>query len=392
MKYNFDKIIDRKNSESLKWGIIKRAFDDQTIIPLWVADMDFEVPQEVKMALIKRAKHPIYGYPYRVDEYYESLIYWYSKNYELKIEKTNIFYSPGVVPAIYLSILAFTKPSDKIIVQTPVYYPFFQAVENTGRTLIINKLKIENGKYTIDFDNLYKVAKDDIKALIFCSPHNPVGRVWDKEELEKLVGFCIEKNILIISDEIHSDLILEDKKHIPTVNINEKAKDIVVTLTAPNKTFNIAGLTSGNVIIFNEELGKKFQKTVDAHGLGVSNVFSIPAQIAAYKFGEDWLNQLKTYLKGNYNYIKKRLGNMPKIRLFPLEATYLAWLDCRNMNLSDDELFTFFTKEAKILLNEGRQFGPGGEGFARLNFATSRKILQIAMDRLEKAYKTRFKN
>lgn len=390
MKYNFDKVIDRKKSGSLKWGILKKAYDDDSMIPLWVADMDFEVPKKVQNALIKRAKHPIYGYPYRTEEFYQSLINWFRKKYQLTLDKTNIFYAPGVVPAIYISILAFTKPEDKIIVQTPVYYPFFQSVENTGRTLLINKLKLEDQKYTIDFENLYEIADKNTKALLFCSPHNPIGRVWDSDELKKLIHFCIEKNILIISDEIHADLILGNKVHIPTLGVYPEAKDIVITLTAPNKTFNIAGLTSANVIIFNEELGKKYQKTLDGLGLGVSNVFSIPAQIAAYNEGEEWLKQLISYLRENYLYLKKRLERTPKIKLFPIEATYLAWLDCRDLNLSDEQLSSFFIKDAKLLLNEGRQFGSGGEGFMRLNFATSRKILKEAMDRLEIAYKKRF--
>jgi cystathionine beta-lyase len=390
MKYNFDRIIDRKKSGSLKWGILKKAYNDETIISLWVADMDFEVPKEVQKALIKRAKHPIYGYPYRTEEFYQSLINWFLKKYQLKLEKSNIYYAPGVVPAIYISLLAFTKPEDKIIVQTPVYYPFFQSVENTGRTLLINRLKLENQHYSIDFENLYKLANSKPKALLFCSPHNPVGRVWDSDELNRLVQFCIDKNILIISDEIHADLILSDKKHTPTVMTCQNAKDIVITLTAPNKTFNIAGLTSANVIIFNEELGKIYQKNLDRLGLGVSNIFSIPAQIAAYNEGEDWLKQLIYYLKENYLYIKKRLETMPKIKLFPLEATYLAWLDCRDLNLKDEQLSSFFLKDAKLLLNEGRQFGSGGEGFMRLNFATSRKILKEAMDRLFNAYEKRF--
>lgn len=390
MRYNFDKIIDRKNTESLKWGITKKAFNDSSIIPLWVADMDFQVPDEVFKAIKKRARHPIYGYPYRTDEYFDAIINWFYRRYKCEIKKSNLFYSPGVVPAIYISLLAFTKPEDKIIVQTPVYYPFFQSVENTGRKVIINQLKLENDRYTIDFDNLYNLADDGVKAILFCSPHNPVGRVWDKDEIEKLVMFCAENNILIISDEIHADLILSDKKHIPTFMTSDKAKDLVVTLTAPNKTFNIAGLTSANTIIFNEELGRKYQKTLDSLGLGVSNVFSIPAQIAAYNYGEQWLTQLISYLKENYLYIKNRIEMMPKLKLFQLEATYLAWIDCRKLNLSDDDLSSFFLKDARLLLNEGRQFGKGGEGFMRLNFATSKKILKEAMDRLEKAYKEKF--
>ncbi|HPC37703.1 MAG TPA: MalY/PatB family protein [Exilispira sp.] len=386
MKYNFDKIINRKNSESLKWGIIKNLYKDDSIIPLWVADMDFEVAKPIQKALMKRVKHPIYGYPYRTEEYFESIINWYFRKYQLKIEKKNIFYSFGVVPAIYLSLLAFTKPEDKVIVQTPVYYPFFQSVENTKRKLIINRLKLEGQRYTIDFENLYSIVDKDTKALILCSPHNPVGRVWERDELNKLVEFCIEREILIISDEIHSDLILSDKKHIPTVMVSEKAKDYVITLSAPNKTFNIAGLTSGYAIIFNEDLGKKFQKTMETLGIGVPNLFSIPAFISAYNEGDEWLNQLIFYLKENYNYIKRRFEEIPKIKLFPIEATYLAWLDCRELNLTDEELFSFFLNEAKLLLNEGRQFGSGGEGFMRMNFATSRKILKEVMDRLLKAY------
>ncbi|MFN3410732.1 MAG: MalY/PatB family protein [Exilispira sp.] len=389
MKYNFDRIISRKNSDSLKWDIPLIAYNDDSLIPLWVADMDFSVPLPVKESLIRRARHSIYGYPYRTNKYFDSIIKWYMEKHELKIDKENIYYSLGVVPAIYLSLLAFSNIGDGIIVQTPVYYPFFQSVENTGRKLLINKLKLENQRYTIDFQNLYSIVNEKTTVLLLCSPHNPVGRVWDKDELEKLVNFCIERNILIISDEIHSDLILSDKKHIPTVKVCEKAKDYVITLNAPNKTFNIAGLTSAYVIIFNNNLGKKFQKTIDGVGLGVPNIFGITATISAYNEGKEWLKQLIQYLKENYLYIKNRLSKLPKLKLYPLEATYLAWIYCRNLG-TDDEISKFFIKEAKLLLNEGRQFGNGGEGFMRLNFATSRKILKEAMDRLENAYTKRF--
>ncbi len=390
MKYNFDKIINRKNTGSLKWGILKKAYNDESIIPLWVADMDLPTAKEIRNAIIKRAKHPIYGYPFRTDQYYESLINWYNKRFNMKIDKSDIYYAPGVVPAIYISLLAFTNPEEKVIVQTPVYYPFFQSVQNTGRKLLINKLKLENDRYLIDFDNLTKIIDKDTRAILFCSPHNPVGRIWDKEEIEKLVNICLEKNILIISDEIHSDIILCEKKHIPTVRINDKAKDIVITLNAPNKTFNIAGLTSANVIIYNKELGDRYQKTLDSLGLGVSNVFSIVAQVTAYNYGEDWLVQLLNYLRSNYQYLKKRFQNLQKIKLFPIEATYLAWLDCRLLG-DCDQIAKFFLKDAKLLLNDGRQFGDGGQGFMRLNFATSKKILEIAMDRLENAYLKKYK-
>ncbi len=391
MRYDFNRIIDRKNTGSLKWGILKKAYNDETIIPLWVADMDFAVPKQVQKAIVKRGKHPIYGYPFRTDEYFNSLIYWYQKRFDLKIDKANVFYSPGVVPAIYLSLLAFTEPQDEIIVQTPVYYPFFQSVQNTKRKLLINRLRLEDNRYYIDFDNLKSIVTEKTKAIIFCSPHNPIGRVWDKEELGQLIDFCKQRDILIISDEIHSDLILSDKRHIPTVKAKKEAENIVITLSAPNKTFNIAGLTSANVIIFNKNLAEKYQKALESLGLGVSNVFSVVAQIEAYYHGENWLNQLIEYLKGNYQYLQKRLEGMKRIKLYPIEATYLAWLDCRQIG-DDDQIASFFLKEAKLLLNEGRQFGEGGEGFMRLNFATSRKILRIAMDRLEKAYFNKFKD
>ncbi len=305
------------------------------------------------------------------------------------IKKEWIVFSPGVVPALNLAVLAYTQPGDKIIVQPPVYYPFESAVRNNGRQLIENPLVIRDGRYTMDFDDLEKKIDARTKVLILCSPHNPVGRVWTTGELSRLVDICAGRGIVIVSDEIHSDIILGTEVHHCTATVSDKAAAITVTLTAPNKTFNLAGLQTANIVIPNARLRNAFVQQVINIGLGLSNIFGMVAQGAAYAKGEPWLEALLIYLQENYDTLKLFLAErIPVIKVFPLEGTYLPWLDCRGLGLSDAQLHDFFLKDAKLWLDDGTMFGTGGSGFMRLNIACPRSILVKALEQLEKAVYT----
>jgi cystathionine beta-lyase len=386
VNYDFDSIIDRTSTHSLKWDTRRLPPGCKDALPLWVADMDFACPPEVVSAIQERAAHPIYGYTGRSQGNYQSFIAWMQRRNGWKIQKDWIVFSPGVVTALNLAVLAYTQPGDKIILQPPVYYPFASAVLNNGRQLVENPLVLDNGRYTMDFSDLENKIDSRTKLLILCSPHNPVGRVWRKEELERLVDICAKHDIVIISDEIHSDIILGTEVHHCTATISEKAAAITVTLTAPNKTFNLAGLQIANAIIPNKRLRDAFAIQTENIGLGLSNIFGMVAQEAAYEKAEPWLEALLAYLKGNFEFLKNFLAeHIPAIKVLPLEGTYLPWLDCRALGLSDAELHDFFLKKAKLWLDDGTMFGTGGSGFMRINIACPRAILKQALEQLEAA-------
>jgi len=384
--YNFDTLIDRTKTDSIKWNRDTLPEGCRDAIPLWVADMDFASPPEVGAAILERAAHPIYGYTNRSEEYYRSFIDWMKRRNSWNIGREWIAFSPGVVPALNLAVLAYTQPGDKIIVQPPVYYPFESAVLNNGRQLVENPLVIRDGRYTMDFDDRDKKIDARTKLLILCSPHNPVGRVWTAGELSRLVDICAERGIVIASDEIHSDIIVGTEVHHCTATVSDNAAAITVTFTAPNKTFNLAGLQIANVVIPNAQLRHAFVQQVANIGLGLANIFGMVAQEAAYSKGEPWLEELLAYLRGNYEVVKKFLSErIPSIRIFPLEGTYLPWLDCRDLGLSDARLHDLFLKDAKLWLDDGTMFGTGGSGFMRLNIACPRSLLVRALEQLEKA-------
>jgi cystathionine beta-lyase len=391
MKYNFDKIIKREGTLSIKWDAKKMFNIDDQAIPLWVADTDFCTVKEVNNAIKKRAKHPIYGYSFVDDCFYNSIIDWYRRRKDFLIEKDDIIFIPGVVTGLHISILALTKPGDSIIVQTPVYYPFMNAVTYTGRNLLINELKYEGGRYLIDFENLEKLMLEKPKMILFCSPHNPVGRVWGKDELNRLLELCLENNVYLVSDEIHGDLIISDKKHICISTISKDIKRLLITLSAPSKTFNIAGFSTSYAIIEDEAIRERFNRQILAQNANIYNIFGLIALEKAYRYGDEYLKQLLKYLSENFSFLLDRFKGMPKIKVVKCEGTYLAWFDCRNLGLADDMLSDFFENEAKLWLSEGKIYGRGGEGFMRLNFGTSRKILSYALDRLQVAYDKRFK-
>lgn len=384
MKYDFDKIISRRGTGSSKWD---RRGDD--ILPMWVADMDFQSPPAVIEALKKRAEHGIYGYPLPMDSCYNAIINWISRHHGWKIERDWIMFSPGVVPGISAIIRSITKPGDKVILQRPVYYPFFANIEHNGRHILNNLLKYEDGYYKIDFQDLEEKAKDPrAKALILCSPHNPVGRVWTKEELTKLGDICVRNDIVVISDEIHCDLIYKGHSHTCFASINETFLQNSITCFAPSKTFNLAGLQTSAIIIPNPKMRQSIYNIIVQSNTIPSepNVFGAVALETAYNKGDDWLEQLIDYITSNLAFLKEWIQTrIPRIKVVEPEGTYLVWLDCRELGLDAQALEKFMLEKAKIWFDEGYIFGPEGEGFERINIACPRIILEEGLKRLERA-------
>jgi cystathionine beta-lyase len=348
--------------------------------------MDFQAPPEVVEAIKERAAHPIYGYTIIPDEYYTGLIKWMNKRHRWKgVEKDWILWTPGVIAGFSIAIQAFSQPGDKVVFQPPVYYHFKNQILGTGRQLLENPLKIVNGYYRMDFRDLEEKVDERTKMIILCSPHNPVGRVWTRDELERLAAICKKKDIIIVSDEIHHDLILGEIKHTPIALVSEDAMQRTITQVAPSKTFNLAGLINANVIIPNKKLREDYKVQL-TKGSGQGNIFGKVAQNAAYNKGEAWLEELLVYLRGNLRYLKDFLAKkLPEFKLYPLEGTYLAWIDCSCLGMNDEELNDFMLKKAKLWLDEGTLFGTGGSMFMRINIACPRTILERALKSLERA-------
>jgi cystathionine beta-lyase len=391
MKYNFNRFIDRRDSFSLKWSkeALQLVFkkDDDDLLPLWVADMDFECPKPVVDALKKEAEGSVYGYNWHgTPKYLDAVTGWMNRRHQWKVDPKWIVYSPGIVPAINMIVQTFSNIGDKVIVQPPVYYPFFSAVTENGRKLSLNQLHYENQKYTFDFEDFEEKAKDPLtKIFILCSPHNPVGRVWTKEELKKLGDICLEHDILIVSDEIHHDLILPRNKHTCFSTISEEFEQKTIVCTAPSKTFNLAGLQVSNIIIPNEKLRQSFIHTiVNKNGIGIPNSFGIVAMIAAYNEGEEWLEQVLKYIDSNFQLLKEFITNkLPDVKYIEPEGTYLGWLDFNSLGLNDEELKNLILNKANVALDEGKLFGSGGEGFQRINVACSKLILEETVQRIK---------
>lgn len=384
----FDEIIERRGTDSYKWDIMKLKYGRDDLTAMWVADADFRVAKPIQDVLRDRVDHGIFGYTKRSEQFYDSIIKWCKKRHNWEIEKEWISYTPGVVAAINWAVKVYTEPGDKIIVQPPVYYPFFSAVENNGRVLINNNLKFKDGKYYMDFENLVSQIDERTKLLILCSPHNPVSKVWSKEELTKLTDICVEYNIKIVSDEIHSDLIMPGYKHTCTSSISDKVAQLTITCMAPSKTFNIAGLDTSVAIIPNKEMRKKFKDFQNEIGVHMGNVFGIEAFAAAYNNGEEWLEEELTYINSNYEYFKNFIqSKLPQFKVIDLEGTYLLWLDCSCLNLTNEELDTFFVEKVNVMLDPGEMFGKAGKGFMRFNIATPRENITKVLENLEKAVK-----
>jgi cystathionine beta-lyase len=384
--YNFDEIVDRKNIGSIKYDIIKKNNEPDGLTPLWIADMDFKSCNEINDAIINVAERGTYGYTDYDDEYYNTVIKWLKTNHEIDVEKENLVCTPGVIVALSLGVRAFTNENDSVIIMSPVYNPFREVVKNNNRNLIESNLIIENNKYYIDFEDFEnKIKSEKVKLFILCNPHNPVGRVWTSNELKRIIGICEKYNVKILSDEIHFDFVWEDNKHIPLYKISQYAKDNSCICTAPSKTFNIAGLQDSNIIIFNDELKTKYVNEYNKFGYHRISQFAQLATIAAYKYGDVWLKEVRNYIYSNILYVKKYLDdNIENIKLIDIEGTYLLWLDFRKCNLNEEELNKKLIYDAKVHLDNGLKFGT--EGFMRMNVATSIKNIETALNNIKKVF------
>ena len=354
------------------------------MLPLWVADMDFACPPEVTEALIKRASHPIYGYPMKQAAFYQSLQEWIQKRFGVTVEQSWMTGITGVVPGLHVAIEAFTQVGEKVLIQSPVYHPFFHAVTNRGRQVVTSSLVQNEGRYEMDWDDLAKKLSDPaVKLMLLCSPHNPVGRVWTKEELERLGTLCTRQGVIVVADEIHADLILKEGSHTPYYSLSPELSRNSVTFLSASKTFNLAGLFTSYLLTENSQLLRDFSRTASKMGYENLNLFGMEATIAAYRHGEAWLEELLVYLKGNADYLNRFLAErLPEVSMAVPEATYLGWMDFRSLGLSQPELNKLLRQDAKLGLHDGVTFGPEGEGFQRINFGCPRSILIEAMERL----------
>ncbi len=385
-QYNFDKIIQRENTDCVKYDGREAIFGRADVLPMWVADMDFEVPDFIQNAVVKRANHPVYGYSFMSDAYFQAIINWVKTRHQWGIRKEWISFSPGIVPAINFSVLSYTTENDGIIVQPPVYFPFFEAIGNNKRKQFNNLLINDKGHYKIDFNDLEEKAKK-AKMILLSHPHNPTGRCWTKDELKTIGEICVRNRVIIVSDEIHNDLILPGFKHHPMATLSEEIADITITCLAPSKTFNIAGLSTSSVIIPNKELRKRFQKTLQQLHILKGNFFGAIASTAGYQQGGKWVDELMQYVQGNFTFLSEFLKKeLPDIKLTHPEATYLAWLDFRETGLSDKQIKDKLILEAKLGFSHGPVFGQGGQGFQRMNLAAPRSIVEEACQRMKKVF------
>ncbi|MDR1859933.1 MAG: PatB family C-S lyase [Bacteroidales bacterium] len=384
--YNFDEEINREGTDCIKYDGRQAFFGTADVLPLWVADMDFRTPDFVINALRKRLEHEILGYTIRTDAYRQAITGWLARRHGWTIKPEWISFSPGVVAGLTLAIEAMSAQDEEVVLQPPVYTPFFDSVRLTGRRIIENPLKIENGRYTFDFDDLKRKITRHTKLLLLCNPHNPGGMAWNREELTELVDICLKHNVFIISDEIHSDLILGARKHIPLPTLSEAAAANCAVLMAPSKTFNLAGLTTSFLVIRNKLQFKKYEKRLHTPHLHMGNLFGNIALESAYSHGEHWLEELLEYLRGNFYLLQSTLQqSAPGIVPMPPDATYLAWLDFSSFGLTDDELNTRLI-QAGVGLNRGSQFGQQGTGYMRLNFGCTRATLKTALQRIADAF------
>lgn len=385
--YNFDEIIDRSGSGDLKHEALLPRWGRNDLLPLWVADMDFATPDFVVDALKARLSHPIFGYTIEPADYRPTIIDWNESHHGWKIKPEWISFIPGIVKGIGFVVNVFTKPGEKVIIQPPVYHPFRMTPEDNGREVVFNPLRLrENGYYDMDFDNLSEVCDDKCRVLILSNPHNPAGVCWSKETLQRLADFCYEHNVIVISDEIHSDMALFGNRHVPFVSVSERAADISITFAAPTKTFNMAGIVSSYAVISNDDLRQRFYGWLKANELDEPTIFAPIATIAAYQKGEEWRKQMLAYVENNVRFVEDYCReHIPGVRPLRPQASFLVWLNCRGLELSHDKLLDLFIDKAHLALNDGEMFGPGGEGFMRLNVGTPRSVLRQALEQLAKA-------
>ncbi len=389
MSYNFDKVINRKNTKNIKWNaeLVQKWINNKNedLLSFWVADMDYESPPAIKSALFDIVEHGVFGYSDFTEEYYDAVCSWYKRKFDTEIKKEWILYCNGIVPAINFAVQCFSNEQDKIIIQQPVYYPFSQAIVNNNRIIANNELIYKNNRYEIDFEDLENLAKDEsTKIMILCSPHNPVCRVWTEDELKRILEICYNNNVLLISDEIHCDIVFGDNKHYPASAFN-KYLDNLILCSSASKTFNIAGIPNANIIIPNSEIREKFKNQLAKNNILLPNIFAVDATIAAYTKSDEWLEELLKYLEGNIAFIEKFLEeNIPGAKLVKPEGTYLGWIDFgENDYLKRAEIIS---EKAKVALDNGYIFGDCGKRFERINFACPREVLAEGLTRIANSF------
>lgn len=389
--YDFDKIIERRGTGALKTNVLEERYGNADLLPLWVADMDFETPQFITDALRERLEHSLFGYTVEPEDYRPAIIDWLAEHHGWKVEREWLSYIPGVVKGIGMAVNVFVKPDEKVIIQPPVYHPFRLTTEGNGREVVNNPLReTGNGSYAMNFEQLEAVADEKCRMLILANPHNPAGVVWDRETLERLAEFCYRHHIIVVSDEIHCDLALWDNRHVPFASVSPEAAACSITFGAPSKTFNIAGIVSSYAIVPNEDLRRRFFGWMEANEFNEAPMFAPIATIAAYRKGEAWRREMLRYIEGNIDFVidfcDKRL---PGIKAWRPQASFLVWLDCRGLHLSHEGLVHLFVEEARLALNDGAMFGKEGEGFMRMNVASPRGMIRRALEQLERALASR---
>lgn len=387
MKYDFDKIIDRSGSGDLKHEALLPRWGRNDLLPLWVADMDFETPAFVTDAIKDRLEHSLFGYTVEPEDFLPSIMDWVRDHHQWDVKREWIRFIPGIVKGIGMVINVFTKEDEKVIIQPPVYHPFRLTPEGNGREVVFNPLKMrEDGYYEMDFEQLEKVCDEKCKVFILCNPHNPGGITWDRVTLQRLADFCYEHHLIVISDEIHADMSIFGHKHIPFASVSDKAREISITFQAPSKTFNIAGIVSSYSIIPNEDIRRKFYGWLSANELDEPTIFSPIATIAAFRHGEEYRQQMLAYIEENIRFVEDFCReHIPGIRPLRPQASFLVWLNCRDLHLNHEQLLDLFIDKAHLALNDGEMFGPGGEGFMRLNVASPRVIIRQALEQLAEA-------
>lgn len=386
-QYDFDQVIDRHHTGALKTDVLEERYGDANLLPLWVADMDFATPPFIVDALRRRLEHPIFGYTVDPADYWPSVIDWLRDHHQWDVRREWLSFIPGIVKGIGFAVNVFVRPDEKVIIQPPVYHPFRLTPEGNKREVVFNPLlRRADGSYAMDFDGLSRVADEKCRMLILSNPHNPAGIVWDEETLRRLAAFCHERGIIVVSDEIHADMALFGHKHHPFASVSPEAAACSITFGAPSKTFNIAGIVSSYSVVPNEKLRRPFYEWLAANELNEPTLFAPIATVAAFREGEEWRRQMLAYVEDNVRFVEDYCReHIPAVKPLRPEASFLVWLDCRALGLSHDALVDLFVKRAHLALNDGEMFGPGGEGFMRLNVGTPRSVLRTALHSLAAA-------
>lgn len=385
---DFDKVIERRDTDCLKYDFAVRRGMPEGVLPLWVADMDFQTSKRILDAIEERVKHGIFGYTESREKYFEAVSGWMQERHGWRIQEDWLVKTPGVVFALAMAVKAYSETGDAVLIQQPVYYPFTEVIEDNGRIVVSNDLVLgEDGKYHIDFEDFErKIVEKHISLFLFCSPHNPVSRVWTKDELMRIGEICLRHHVIIVSDEIHEDFVFGDRKHYVFADLKKEFAQISITCTSPGKTFNLAGLQISNIFIPDRKLRRQFKKQIDAAGYSQLNTIGLTACEAAYRYGGDWYDAMLAYVAGNIEFMKEYIRTeLPQLKMIEPEGTYLVWVDFRGLGLPEDKLQELIVKKAALWLDSGAIFGKVGEGFERFNVACPRSILKQALEQLKAA-------